>query len=145
MQWVLNTKDKDCQIIPKLCKSVRYCAGMPRNVLISHGARQLLIQLITANSSRISLKKPMKKTSFLVLPIAVSWTFFSTNNNSITLQLNEVHHIASYNNPQYSFLADGRTFIPTITYPGVAIFLQNFLIFVASLVYKFGRSEELWS
>jgi len=40
--------------------------------------------------------------------------------------------------------ADGRTFVPTITYPGVAIFLQNFLIFVASLVYKFGRSEELW-
>jgi hypothetical protein len=40
---------------------------------------------------------------------------------------------------------DGRTFVPTITYPGVAIFLQNFLIFVASLVYKFGRSEELWS
>jgi len=39
---------------------------------------------------------------------------------------------------------DGRTFVPTITYPGVAIFLQNFLIFVASLVYKFGRSEELW-
>jgi hypothetical protein len=40
---------------------------------------------------------------------------------------------------------DGRTFVPTISYPGVAIFLQNFLIFVASLVYKFGRSEELWS
>jgi len=39
---------------------------------------------------------------------------------------------------------DGRTFVPTITYPGVAIFMQNFLIFVASLVYKFGRSEELW-
>lgn len=39
---------------------------------------------------------------------------------------------------------DGRTFVPTLTYPGVAIFLQNFLIFVASLVYKFGRSEELW-
>ena len=38
----------------------------------------------------------------------------------------------------------GRTFVPTLTYPGVAIFLQNFLIFVASLVYKFGRSEELW-
>lgn len=40
--------------------------------------------------------------------------------------------------------ADGRTFVPTLTYPGVAIFLQNFLIFVASLVYKFGRSEDLW-
>ena len=43
-----------------------------------------------------------------------------------------------------TFSADNRTFVPTITYPGVAIFLQNFLIFVASLVYKFGRSEELW-
>jgi len=39
---------------------------------------------------------------------------------------------------------DGRTFVPTLTYPGVAIFLQNFLIFVASIVHKFGRSEELW-
>lgn len=44
----------------------------------------------------------------------------------------------------YLFAADGRTFVPTLTYPGVAIFLQNLLIFVASLVYKFGRSEELW-
>jgi hypothetical protein len=43
-----------------------------------------------------------------------------------------------------NFCGDGRTFVPTITYPGVAIFMQNFLIFVASVVYKFGRSEELW-
>ncbi|VDP24355.1 unnamed protein product [Soboliphyme baturini] len=27
---------------------------------------------------------------------------------------------------------------------GVSLFLQNFLIFVASLVYKFGRTEEVW-
>lgn len=40
--------------------------------------------------------------------------------------------------------ADGRTFVPTLTYPGVGIFMQNLLIFVSSLVYKFGRSEELW-
>ena len=35
-------------------------------------------------------------------------------------------------------------FKPTYTYPGVAIFMQNLFIFLASLVYKFGRSEELW-
>jgi len=28
---------------------------------------------------------------------------------------------------------------------GAALFLQNFLIFIASLVYKFGRTEDLWS
>lgn len=39
---------------------------------------------------------------------------------------------------------DKRTFHPTLTYPGVAIFMQNALIFASSLVYKFGRSEELW-
>lgn len=30
------------------------------------------------------------------------------------------------------------------TWPGVALFFHNFLIFTASLVYKFGRTEELW-
>lgn len=29
-------------------------------------------------------------------------------------------------------------------WPGVAVFLQNFFIFGSSLVYKFGRSEDLW-
>ncbi|XP_065168581.1 transmembrane protein 50B [Atheta coriaria] len=29
-------------------------------------------------------------------------------------------------------------------WPGVALFLQNALIFVSSLIYKFGRSEDLW-
>ncbi|CAD5206864.1 unnamed protein product [Bursaphelenchus okinawaensis] len=29
-------------------------------------------------------------------------------------------------------------------WPGIALFLNNFLIFCASLVYKFGRLEELW-
>ncbi|VDD94979.1 unnamed protein product [Enterobius vermicularis] len=29
-------------------------------------------------------------------------------------------------------------------WPGVVLFLHIFLIFVASLVYKFGRTEELW-
>ncbi|OZC08758.1 hypothetical protein X798_04172 [Onchocerca flexuosa] len=29
-------------------------------------------------------------------------------------------------------------------WPGVALFFHNFLIFISSLVYKFGRTEELW-
>ncbi|XP_019877555.2 transmembrane protein 50B [Aethina tumida] len=29
-------------------------------------------------------------------------------------------------------------------WPGVALFLQNALIFIASIIYKFGRSEDLW-
>jgi len=37
-----------------------------------------------------------------------------------------------------------NTFQPKHNYPGVAIFMQNILIFAASLVYKFGRSEEMW-
>jgi len=32
----------------------------------------------------------------------------------------------------------------TNIWPGVFLFLQNFLIFVGSLVYKFGRTEDLW-
>jgi len=30
-------------------------------------------------------------------------------------------------------------------YPGVALFLQNVLIFLGSLIYKFGRTEDLWN
>ncbi|KAL5010620.1 hypothetical protein ScPMuIL_012925 [Solemya velum] len=29
-------------------------------------------------------------------------------------------------------------------WPGIAIFLQNLLIFFSSLVFKFGRTEDLW-
>ncbi|GMT01863.1 hypothetical protein PENTCL1PPCAC_24037, partial [Pristionchus entomophagus] len=29
-------------------------------------------------------------------------------------------------------------------WPGVALFLHNFMIFAASLIYKFGRTEDLW-
>ena len=29
-------------------------------------------------------------------------------------------------------------------YPGIAVVLQNLFIFAGSLVYKFGRSEDLW-
>ncbi|VDM58062.1 unnamed protein product [Angiostrongylus costaricensis] len=29
-------------------------------------------------------------------------------------------------------------------WPGVALFLTNFIIFVSSCVYKFGRTEEMW-
>ncbi|CAH0552094.1 unnamed protein product [Brassicogethes aeneus] len=30
-------------------------------------------------------------------------------------------------------------------WPGVALFLQNALIFIASIIYKFGRTEDLWA
>lgn len=29
-------------------------------------------------------------------------------------------------------------------WPGVALFLTNFIIFTSSCVYKFGRTEEMW-
>ena len=29
-------------------------------------------------------------------------------------------------------------------WPGIAVFMQNLLIFFATLVFKFGRSEDLW-
>ncbi|KAL3287631.1 hypothetical protein HHI36_002100 [Cryptolaemus montrouzieri] len=31
------------------------------------------------------------------------------------------------------------------SWPGVALFLENAFIFIASLIYKFGRSEDMWS
>ncbi|KAJ8314872.1 hypothetical protein KUTeg_007022 [Tegillarca granosa] len=30
-------------------------------------------------------------------------------------------------------------------WPGIAVFLQNALIFFSSIVFKFGRTEDLWS
>jgi len=45
---------------------------------------------------------------------------------------------------EYVTETEGKTFHPKSTYPGVAIFLQNACIFFASLIYKFGRSEDLW-
>ncbi|XP_041875630.1 transmembrane protein 50B-like, partial [Corvus kubaryi] len=32
----------------------------------------------------------------------------------------------------------------TNVYPGLAVFFQNALIFFSTLIYKFGRTEELW-
>eukprot|EP00049_Salpingoeca_infusionum_P018476 m.357400 g.357400 ORF g.357400 m.357400 type:complete len:162 (-) comp17814_c0_seq1:288-773(-) len=37
-----------------------------------------------------------------------------------------------------------RDEIPDNTYGGTALFLQNLLIFLASLIYKFGRTDESW-
>ncbi|XP_044746694.1 transmembrane protein 50A [Coccinella septempunctata] len=31
------------------------------------------------------------------------------------------------------------------SWPGVALFLENAFIFIASLIYKFGRSEDMWN
>lgn len=45
---------------------------------------------------------------------------------------------------EYVAKTNEKTFNPSVTYPGVAIFLQNACIFAASLIYKFGRSEDLW-
>lgn len=33
----------------------------------------------------------------------------------------------------------------TDVYPGLAVFFQNALIFFSTLIYKFGRTEELWT
>jgi len=43
---------------------------------------------------------------------------------------------------EYVAYPENATFRPTHTYPGVAIFLQNLFIFMASIIFKFGRSEE---
>ncbi|KAK4884652.1 hypothetical protein RN001_000923 [Aquatica leii] len=34
--------------------------------------------------------------------------------------------------------------VSTSQWPGVGLFLQNALIFISSLIFKFGRSEDLW-
>ena len=43
------------------------------------------------------------------------------------------------------FPVNEETFNPDFTYPGIAIFLQNSCIFIASLVFKFGRVEDNWN
>jgi len=45
---------------------------------------------------------------------------------------------------EYVFIAEEAPFKPTSTYPGVAYFLQNLFIFASSIIYKFGRTEDLW-
>ena len=43
------------------------------------------------------------------------------------------------------FSDEGKSFAPQHNYPGVAIFMQNILIFGSSMLYKFGRQEEgMW-
>ncbi|RWS27080.1 transmembrane protein 50A-like protein [Leptotrombidium deliense] len=32
-----------------------------------------------------------------------------------------------------------------LIYPGIGLFLQNILIFAGSLIFKFGRTEDLWN
>ncbi|XP_038657566.1 transmembrane protein 50B [Scyliorhinus canicula] len=40
----------------------------------------------------------------------------------------------------------GAYVVPKVNvYPGLAVFFQNALIFFSSLIYKFGRTEELWA
>eukprot|EP00092_Neocalanus_flemingeri_P039488 GFUD01042995.1.p1 GENE.GFUD01042995.1~~GFUD01042995.1.p1 ORF type:complete len:166 (+),score=32.31 GFUD01042995.1:431-928(+) len=47
---------------------------------------------------------------------------------------------------EYVYISDNvnNTFKPDHTYPGVAFFLQNVFIFLSSLTFKFGRSEDMW-
>ncbi|XP_059087919.1 transmembrane protein 50B-like [Tigriopus californicus] len=45
---------------------------------------------------------------------------------------------------EYLVRSEKNTFHPKTTYPGFAIFFQNALIFFSCVIYKFGRSEELW-
>ena len=47
---------------------------------------------------------------------------------------------------EYVYISDNvnNTFKPDHTYPGVAFFLQNIFIFLSSITFKFGRSEDLW-
>merc|ERR1711994_69279 len=46
---------------------------------------------------------------------------------------------------EYIAQVNHDSFKPDVTYPGVAIFLQNSCIFIASLVFKFGRVEDNWN
>jgi len=45
---------------------------------------------------------------------------------------------------EYLVPNESNPFKPVHSYPGVAIFMQNLLIFGSSMLYKFGRSEDLW-
>ena len=38
-----------------------------------------------------------------------------------------------------------QDFKPAVTYPGVAFFMQNLFILVSSIIYKFGRTEDMWN
>ena len=47
---------------------------------------------------------------------------------------------------EYVFPTDEAksVFNPKSSYPGVAFFLQNLFIFSSSVIFKFGRNEDLW-
>jgi len=47
---------------------------------------------------------------------------------------------------EYVYVSDNvnNNFKPEHTYPGVAFFLQNVFIFLSSITFKFGRSEDMW-
>ena len=72
--------------------------------------------------------------------------------NSIVQRMDSLYkddHVQAYQitiliPTHFSFAANKDTFSPDKTYPGVAIFLQNLFIMMASLTFKFGRSEELY-
>lgn len=43
-----------------------------------------------------------------------------------------------------TFRSDFQCYLSGERMAGVALFLQNALIFISSIIYKFGRSEDLW-
>ena len=47
---------------------------------------------------------------------------------------------------EYVYVSENKNnnFKPSTSYPGVAFFLQNLFIFLASVTYKFGRTEDMW-
>jgi len=57
----------------------------------------------------------------------------------LPVQLYVNHRNMRNNSDKFFFTAT----MPT-AYPGVAVFLQNALIFFATIIFKFGRTEELW-
>ena len=45
---------------------------------------------------------------------------------------------------QYVDVGDNSNDHFETTYPGVAFFLQNLFILASSIIYKFGRTEDMW-
>ena len=76
----------------------------------------------------------LANTSLKVIMCEVTFIALSINGNSL---------IDMYSRKFPLLLSANKdTFNPDVTYPGVAIFLQNVCIFLASIVYKFGRTED---
>lgn len=65
--------------------------------------------------------------------IAAIWILFAD-----FMKEGKVFRISTSHSDLYFHLFSGERLA------GVALFLQNALIFISSIIYKFGRSEDLW-